>query len=225
MPLSIFRIRLVAAANLGRLPPRRRHVRDVPPADPLHAAGPAPVGAPDGSRVPGHGRHGRCDGRARAGADDALRREAGARHRHGAPRRRLPLVHADQRRRHATSMDLFPGFVAVGIGIPFAFIPVTIAALAGVTHEKAGLASGPDQHVAAGRRRDRDGRALDRRLHARQDARRAGRTPPDVATTGGFQWGFWVAAGIWAAGLLASLVFVRREEVAQPGAVELRSQT
>ena len=26
----------------------------------------------------------------------------------------------------------FPGFVAVGIGIPFAFIPVTIAALAGV---------------------------------------------------------------------------------------------
>ena len=28
--------------------------------------------------------------------------------------------------------DLLPGFVAVGIGIPFAFIPITIAALAGV---------------------------------------------------------------------------------------------
>src|SRR5213083_101492 len=36
--------------------------------------------------------------------------------------------------------DLLPGFLAVGVGIPFAFI--TIAALAGVTHEKAGLASG-----------------------------------------------------------------------------------
>ena len=39
-------------------------------------------------------------------------------------------------------MDLLPGFVAVGIGIPFSFIPITIAALAGVSHEKAGLASG-----------------------------------------------------------------------------------
>ena len=39
-------------------------------------------------------------------------------------------------------MDLLPGFFAVGIGIPFSFIPITIAALAGVSHERAGLASG-----------------------------------------------------------------------------------
>jgi hypothetical protein len=39
-----------------------------------------------------------------------------------------------------------------------------------------------------------------------------------VATTSGFVWGFWVAAGIWTAGLLASIIFVRREEVAQAGA-------
>ena len=39
-------------------------------------------------------------------------------------------------------IDLLPGFLAVGVGIPFAFIPVTIAALAGVGHEEAGLASG-----------------------------------------------------------------------------------
>ena len=39
-------------------------------------------------------------------------------------------------------VDLFPGFVAVGIGLPFSFIPLTIAALAGVKDDDAGLASG-----------------------------------------------------------------------------------
>ena len=39
-------------------------------------------------------------------------------------------------------VDLLPGFVAVGIGIPFAFIPVTIVSLAGVKDDDAGLASG-----------------------------------------------------------------------------------
>ena len=41
------------------------------------------------------------------------------------------------------------------------------------------------------------------------------------AFTSGFRWGFWVAAGIWTAGLLASVIFIRREEVAHPEAVEL----
>ena len=34
-------------------------------------------------------------------------------------------------------MDLLPGFFAVGIGIPFSFIPITIAALAGVQPREA----------------------------------------------------------------------------------------
>jgi len=52
------------------------------------------------------------------------------------------------------------------------------------------------------------------------------RTSPDQALTQGFVWGFWVAAGIWAAGLLAAIFLVRREEVAQPGPVEIpASQT
>ena len=50
--------------------------------------------------------------------------------------------------------------------------------------------------------------------------------PPEEAFTSGFQWGFWVAAFIWAAGLLSALLFIRREEVAQPGAGRaLRTQT
>ena len=39
-------------------------------------------------------------------------------------------------------VDLLPGFVAVGIGLPFSYIPLTIAALAGVEDDDAGLASG-----------------------------------------------------------------------------------
>jgi EmrB/QacA subfamily drug resistance transporter len=38
--------------------------------------------------------------------------------------------------------DLLPGFVAYGVGIAFAFVPVSIAALAGVSSDEAGLASG-----------------------------------------------------------------------------------
>ena len=45
--------------------------------------------------------------------------------------------------------------------------------------------------------------------------------PPEEALTGGFQWAFWVAAAIWGAGLLAAVLFIRREEVTQPGAAEV----
>jgi EmrB/QacA subfamily drug resistance transporter len=116
--------------------------------------------------------------------------------------------------------DLLPGFVAVGIGIPFAFIPITIAALAGVSHEKAGLASGlinTSQQVGGA-----IGTAVLSTVaftHAKTLLQQG--DSPAVATTNGFQWGFWVAAGIWAAGLVASIVFVRREEVEHAGAAEL----
>ena len=38
--------------------------------------------------------------------------------------------------------DLLPGYVMVGVGIAFAFVPVSIAALTGVAEREAGLASG-----------------------------------------------------------------------------------
>ena len=38
--------------------------------------------------------------------------------------------------------DLFPGFLLVGVGLGFSFVPVSIAALGGVTGKEAGLASG-----------------------------------------------------------------------------------
>jgi MFS family permease len=38
--------------------------------------------------------------------------------------------------------DLLPGFLLVGVGLGFAFVPISIAALAGVEAAEAGLASG-----------------------------------------------------------------------------------
>ena len=40
------------------------------------------------------------------------------------------------------AVDLLPGFFAIGIGLGFSFVPMSIAALAGVTPHEAGLASG-----------------------------------------------------------------------------------
>ena len=117
-------------------------------------------------------------------------------------------------------VDLLPGFLAVGVGIPFAFIPVTIAALAGVGPDDAGLASGlinTSQQVGGA-----IGTAvLSTVAFTHADTLLKQGTPPPNAFTDGFRWGFWVAAGVWTAGLLASLIFIRREEVAHPEAVEL----
>jgi MFS family permease len=117
-------------------------------------------------------------------------------------------------------VDLLPGFVAVGIGIPFAFIPITIAALAGVGHEDAGLASGlinTSQQVGGA-----IGTAVLSTVAFTHAGTLLGRGHPQPqALTDGFRWGFWVGAGIWGAALLAALLVVRREEVAHPEAVEL----
>ena len=117
-------------------------------------------------------------------------------------------------------VDLLPGFVAVGIGIPFAFIPITIAALAGVRPRKPGLASGlinTSQQVGGA-----IGTAvLSTVAFTHANTLFAEGDPPEEALTSGFRWGFWVAAFIWAAGLLSALIFIRREEVAQPEAAEL----
>jgi hypothetical protein len=200
MPLSIFRIRLVAAANLGGF---------------LLQTGVAFL-ATAGTAV------------LMAGPAQALTTRFGAK----------PVLVTGMSLLVAGSlwytqidadgsyqMDLLPGFVAVGIGIPFSFIPITIAALAGVSHEKAGLASGlinTSQQVGGA-----IGTAVLSTVfvtHSRTLLEE--RTPPGEALTQGFVWGFWVAVGIWVAGLLAAIFLVRREEVQQPAAVELpASQT
>jgi len=117
-------------------------------------------------------------------------------------------------------VDLLPGFVSVGIGIPFAFIPITIASLAGVQAEDAGLASGlinTSQQVGGA-----IGTAvLSTVAFTHADTLFAEQKSTEEALTGGFQLAFWVAAAIWAAGLVSALVFIRGEEVGHPEAAEM----
>ena len=67
---------------------------------------------------------------------------ARAARRHGAADDRAALLHAASRRTARYLGDLAPGFVLAGIGLGFAFVPVTIAALMGISDDEAGLASG-----------------------------------------------------------------------------------
>jgi MFS family permease len=117
-------------------------------------------------------------------------------------------------------VDLMPGFVAVGIGLPFSFIPLTIAALAGIEDDDAGLASGlltTSQQVGGAM-----GTALLSTVaftHANHLLKPG--TDGRDALTSGFSWGFWVGVGIWGAALVSAILLIREEEVAAPEAVEL----
>ena len=110
------------------------------------------------------------------------------------------------------AVDLLPGFLLVGFGLPFSFIPISILALAGVEEREAGLASGlinTSQQIGGA-----IGVAVISTVaieHA--ETLLAEGDPPPVAFTEGFQWGFWVGFGIWVAALVGALAFVRREEL------------
>jgi len=115
--------------------------------------------------------------------------------------------------------DLLPGYLLVGFALPFTFIPVSIAALAGVTQDESGLASGllnTSQQIGGA-----IGVAIvsSVAISHSQHLLKTGTSPP-AAATAGYQWAFWVCVGLAAAGLVATLVFVRRDEMAVPeGAV------
>ena len=117
-------------------------------------------------------------------------------------------------------VDLLPGFVAVGIGLPFSYIPLTIAALAGVEDDDAGLASGlltTSQQVGGA-----IGTAVLSTV-AFTHAKTLGISGVDQreASTSGFSWGFWVGVGIWGAALASAILLIREREIEEPEAVEL----
>jgi Na+/melibiose symporter-like transporter len=109
--------------------------------------------------------------------------------------------------------DLLPGYLLVGFALPFTFIPVSIAALAGVEHDEAGLASGlinTAQQVGGA-----IGVAVTSSVlltHSNHLVKSG--TPFPQAFTSGTHWAFWVTVGIAVAGLVATLVLVRRDELA-----------
>jgi EmrB/QacA subfamily drug resistance transporter len=109
--------------------------------------------------------------------------------------------------------DLLPGYLLVGFALPFTFIPVSIAALAGVKHDEAGLASGlinTAQQVGGA-----IGVAVTSSvLLTHSDHLLKTGTPFPEAFTSGAQWAFWITVGIAVAGFVATLVLVRRDELA-----------
>jgi EmrB/QacA subfamily drug resistance transporter len=110
--------------------------------------------------------------------------------------------------------DLFPGFLVIGLGMPFVFVPVTIAAVAGVSHDQAGLASGlinTSQQIGGAL-----GIAVLSAIatSTTSDAISGGTAQPQ-ALVDGFTRAFWVAAIAAAVGVAAIAIFVRRSELVQ----------
>jgi EmrB/QacA subfamily drug resistance transporter len=110
--------------------------------------------------------------------------------------------------------DLLPGFVVMGIGMGFSFVPISIAALAGVDAREAGLASGlinTTQQI---------GGALGLAILATVATTRtenltpAGEAPTAQALTSGFSLAFWFAAGFALISLVTTLVVLRRQDLA-----------
>jgi EmrB/QacA subfamily drug resistance transporter len=104
--------------------------------------------------------------------------------------------------------DLFPAFLLSGIGMAFAFIPMTIGALAGVRHADAGIASGlinTTQQVGGS-----IGVALATTVAATYTSRYLGAAGvgSGAALVHGFQIAFWVLAAIAAAAAVLSAVIV-----------------
>lgn len=109
--------------------------------------------------------------------------------------------------------DLAGPLFVVGAGTAFAFIPVSIAALAGVADREAGLASGllnTSQQIGGA-----IGVAVASTVAATRFATlsHAG-TPTLAALTGGFQWALWVCGAIGVAAVPVTFLLIRRDDIA-----------
>jgi EmrB/QacA subfamily drug resistance transporter len=116
--------------------------------------------------------------------------------------------------------DLLPGFLIIAIGLSFSFVPISIAALAGIEAKDAGLASGlinTTQQIGGAL-----GIAVLSSVAIAQtnNATKAGDAVP-TALTSGFQAAFWVGAAVAALGVLASILLIRKDELAAAPAYEL----
>jgi EmrB/QacA subfamily drug resistance transporter len=111
--------------------------------------------------------------------------------------------------------DLLPGFLLIGLGIGFSFVPITIAALAGVEPAEAGLASGlinTSQQIGGAL----GIAALSTIATSRtEDAVSAGTGVPS-ALVDGFTNAFVAGAIIAGIGIVAALTLIRRDELEQP---------
>jgi EmrB/QacA subfamily drug resistance transporter len=99
--------------------------------------------------------------------------------------------------------ELLPGYLLIGIALPFTFIPISIAALAGVSHDEAGLASGlinTAQQIGGA-----VGVAVCSSVLFSASA---------FVSVSGTSNAFWVLVGISVAALVTSVVLIRNEQLA-----------
>ena len=109
-------------------------------------------------------------------------------------------------------VDLLPGFLLIGLGLGFSFVPISIAALAGVRAEEQGLASGlinTSQQIGGA-------------LGIAALAAIANRTTTNAVAAGepvpqalvdGFHAAFWGGAIVAVVGVAAAVALIRREEL------------
>jgi EmrB/QacA subfamily drug resistance transporter len=110
--------------------------------------------------------------------------------------------------------DLLPGFLLIAVGAGFSFVPVSIAALAGVETAEAGLASGlinTSQQIGGAL----GIAALSTIATSRTDDALAGGATRASALVTGFQGAFIVSVIVAAVGIAVVLTLIRRDEVEQ----------
>jgi EmrB/QacA subfamily drug resistance transporter len=109
--------------------------------------------------------------------------------------------------------DLLPGYLLVGFALPFTFIPVSIAALAGVETHEAGLASGlinTAQQIGGA-----IGVAVTSSVSITHFDAVVKTQGFASAFTSGSQRAFWVMAGVSIVAFIATAVLIRSSEIAQ----------
>jgi EmrB/QacA subfamily drug resistance transporter len=110
--------------------------------------------------------------------------------------------------------DLLPGYLMVGVGIAFSFVPVSISALAGVVEREAGLASGlinTSQQIGGA-----VGVAVASTVFTTHFKSLAAEGKPlPVSLTGGYQWAFWALAVFGVLAFVAALTLIKGEEMAE----------
>ena len=104
--------------------------------------------------------------------------------------------------------DLLPAYLVFAVGLAFTFIPVSIAALAGVQPQEAGLASGllnTSQQIGGA-----IGVAVVTTIFTTRakDLLATGHTPPQ-AFTSGYADAFWALFALAIAGAVAAFVLLR----------------
>jgi EmrB/QacA subfamily drug resistance transporter len=110
--------------------------------------------------------------------------------------------------------DLLPGFLLIAIGLGFSFVPISIAALAGVEAAEAGLASGlinTSQQIGGAL----GIAALSTIATSRTDDAIAGGATQASALVSGFHGAFLAGVIIAGVGIAAALTLIRKDELEQ----------